>query len=41
MESLLDYLASENTNKMEDQLPWQQCIADSQNYKSVNSTLMV
>ena len=29
MESLLNYLAFENKNKMVDQLPWQQWITDS------------
>ena len=40
MESLLNYLAFENKNKMVDQLPWQQRITNCSNYNSVNSTLM-
>ena len=39
MEFLLNYLAFENKNKMVDQLPWQQWITDSQQYKSVNLQL--
>ena len=41
MESLINDQATESKNKMVDLLPWQQQIADSLHYNSVQSSLMV